>query len=904
MRNIMFLPVSLMLLLANGLLWGQTTVHLETGGVVIDLICESSGTYQFIGTNPDDIPGTFALFEASTGNPVPGHIIDTDLTDDMAILDPVGLDGVYRVRYSYQLGEVTRSVSSLFTVSLLDDIEIQNLPDSVCKNDPPYPLVPVPSLSDPGATYTFSGPGVSGNQSVGYYYSPASTQVAEGWIQISLYYNASNGCQVSVNYSIYNSFVPTLNFSTTSSCIPSTGGLVQFDNLTSGKYAVESWSWNFGDPDSGPDNTSSEENPYHFYPRPGIWSVILNAETYDGCIASQGQNVVISDQPIVDFTWITDCFIRGEFISFLDRSESPYATIDDLLWTFRTTSGGVLGQIASNSPEDTIRFPFTSINEYSVTLDVENDLGCGGSLTKIIALKPTYTLTTDGYLETFDDQPADWFVDSEDGTESWVIGEPNFTGFSPVAGDLAWYTDLPSTPEYLEHSWVESPCFDLSALSIPLVQLDILKSFVPGTDGAVMQYQHRVSDGWHNLGVVDGGINWYNSYGIFNKPGGSSFGWGLSLFEPDETWVHAGYAIDVLEDIPHVKFRLAIGTGEAKPLGNQGFAFDNFRIGERVRNSVIEHFTNSASSEAIEADEIVEQFVSDYSNLVIDLQYHMDYPGEDPMNLNNPVPPSVRSFNYGVPSVPYAVLNGGAGPEYRYDFSNPSEQPDGEVLKSSSLDIPPFNLNLLADFLGNRLEGNIKVTCKEDDFDSNIQLYVVVIEQLVTAYTGADQTTSFRNVVLDILPSASGKLLGNVWGSGISKSLDFAWDYASYVEDVDDLILVAFIMDRDHDQILQSASLKYSPGTGFENSQVTEETLAIYPNPAREYVYINFGADVEQKGQLKIVDLTGRSVMTSEVLPGFSIQKLEISSLSQGIYLVQWIESGVLKGGGKLVHVR
>ena len=62
----------------------------------------------------------------------------------------------------------------------------------------------------------------------------------------------------------------------------------------------------------------------------------------------------------------------------------------------------------------------------------------------------------------------------------------------------------------------------------------------------------------------------------------------------------------------------------------------------------------------------------------------MDYPGEDPMNQNNPVPPSVRAFYYGVPGVPYAVLNGRAGPEFRYDFSDASEEPDEEVLLESS----------------------------------------------------------------------------------------------------------------------------------------------------------------------------------------------------------------------------
>ena len=899
MRSITYLPIAF-LLLVSGMIWGQE-VHLESGGVTITLICESAGDYRFVGTNSDDTIGTFALFESGSGSAVPGHI--TDLGNNTAILDPAGLDGAYRVVYSFLVGQVTNSVSGNFTVTLLDNIEIQGLPEIVCKNDSPYPLIPVPSLSDPGATYTFSGPGVSGNQATGYFYDPASSQVSEGWIQISLFYNSSLGCQV-LNYiiSIYNGFVPALNFSTTSLCIPSTGGLVQFENQTSGQYAVETWSWNFGDPDSGPENISNEASPDHFYPRPGNWNVTLSAETYEGCLSSTIRNIAFSDQPLVDFTWITDCFIRGELTSFVNRSVSPYATIDNLLWTFRTTGGGVLGQIASSNPEDTIEFPFTSINEYNVSLNVENDAGCAGDTTKTIALKPVYTLTTDGYLETFDDRPDDWIVDSEDGLESWVLGEPDFTGYTPVTGDFAWYTHLPTDAEYLENSWIESPCFDVLALSTPLVQLDIMKSFVPGTDGAVMQYQHKVSEGWNTLGVVDGGINWYNSYGIFNKPGGSTFGWGLSEFEPDEAWVQAAYAMDILSDSSPLKLRVAIGTGGAPSIGNQGFAFDNFYIGQGVKNSVLEHFTNSASSEAAVADGIVQQFVEDYPNHVIDLQYHMDYPGEDPMNLNNPVPPSVRAFNYGVPAVPYAVLNGGSSPEYRYDFSDLSEQPDGEDLKKSSLEISPFDLRLNADFLTNSLEGRVQVICKEEDFDSNIQLYVVVIESLVTAYTGVNQTTAFRNVVLDILPSATGKLLGNEWGAGVSKILDFSWNYASYLENEEDLILVAFVMDRDHDQILQSAVMEYDPGTGFLNRPAAQKALAIYPNPAHDYVYINFGVEVELQGTLRVLDLAGRSVLTSKVLPGYSIQKLDISSLSPGVYMVQWMDSGVSRGQGKLVH--
>ena len=148
----------------------------------------------------------------------------------------------------------------------------------------------------------------------------------------------------------------------------------------------------------------------------------------------------------------------------------------------------------------------------------------------------------------------------------------------------------------------------------------------------------------------------------------------------------------------------------------------------------------------------------------------------------------------------------------------------------------------------------------------------------------------------------SGELLGNVWGDGVTKRLNFSWNYASYLENREDLIVVAFIMDRDNDEILQSALVAYSPGTGEENIAANEKLLAIYPNPARESVYINFGAEVQQAGELRIVDLAGRTVLCSEVLPGQTIQKLDISGLSHGAYLVQWMESGILKGRGKLLR--
>jgi hypothetical protein len=680
---------------------------------------------------------------------------------------------------------------------------------------------------------------------------------------------------------------------------------VQFNNLTSGKFSVATWSWNFGDPGSGSANTSSEEAPNHFYPRPGSWDVSLSIVTTEGCTELEENTIVLADEPAVDFTWLSDCYIRGQQTGFMDRSISNFSDISSLVWTFRTTEGGVLGTIASNSTEDTIYFPFTAMDEYNVTLQVQNDAGCPGTLTKPIVFRSIHKLTASGYTETFDNVDTNWLVVSEDGRESWVLGEPDFTGFEPVTGDKGWYTSLPvHTAGYVEKSWVQSQCYDFTQLSSPLILIDLMKSFIPGTDGAVLQYQDFVSEGWKTVGVVDAGQNWYNTWGIAYEPGGSPFGWGLPVFEPDEAWVHAGYPIDGLAGLPTVKFRVAIGTGGMQMSGNQGFAFDNFYIGQRARHSVMEHFTNSTSETAAAADQVMEKFVSDHSEIVIDLQYHMDYPGEDSMNLNNPWPPSQRHFINGVPDIPYAVLNGGTRPEFRYDFSDASEEPDEEVLLEASLEIPPFDLLLDVEFRNKSLAGSAIATCAEASYPSNIQLYVVVIEEEVTAYTGAGSTSLYRNVVLDMLPTPAGKYLGNDWESGDSESWSFSWTYAAYVEDLDDLAVVAFLYDTDLEKVVQANVVRAGLGSGIGDRKVGLELMTLYPNPAQDYVYLSLGKPAANQGQITVMDLSGRLVLEADIISGHSIRQLDISSLSEGVYLVNWAESGVILGRGKFVIAR
>lgn len=866
-----------------------------------EFTCMGDDPYPIL---PDvSFPDPLAVYQMSgpgvTGNQASGYYFDPS-TDGLA-------SGMLHIllEYTAYTGCTVLTEDSVMNYELPVVTGIKNFPDSVCRNDAPYLLLPDVAVADPLASYAFSGPGISGSQASGYYFNPSSGDLSSGFSSIQLYYSSQNGCDITEVFSVYNRLIPELNFSSSPACVPESGGDIQFTNLSSGKYYVDEWTWDFGDPESGDNNISHESAPRHYYPGPGNREVSLTALTDEGCTNSYSRVIALADQPVADFTWLSDCFVMGEESSFLSKSSSEYAAIDTLIWTFQTSSGGLIKRVGTGDPTDTISITFSSLASYNITLYVENEVGCSGRTTRQIALKPTYVLDKDGYYEDFNESAANWLIDSPDGLESWLLGEPGFTDFEAVSGDHAWYTKLPiHTDGYVENSWVQSPCFDLSALNNPMVQFDLMKSFMPGADGAVLQYQDVMGEGWKTIGLVGEGENWYNNTNILSKPGGSTFGWSLDQFDPDKDWVHASCPMNELSNMASLKFRLAIGSGGTQESGNQGFAFDNFFIGDRQRISVLEHFTNSGSSEALDADLFVEQYVKDHPGLLIDLQYHTDYPGEDSMNLNNPVPPAIRHFNYGVPDVPYAVFNGGNEESHRFDFSDSSEEPGEEIILAASLERPAFDIALHSSFHADRLEGWVKVTCTEEAYASNIQLYVVVVEREVTAYKGAGESTAFRQVVLDILPDPTGKLLGNNWSSGDDRSTSFSWDYAPYVEDVDDLQVVAFVFDRDQKEILQAASMDYELSNGLRDTETRDNSLHLYPNPARDYVYLNFGQETSQPGEIILVDTRGRIVYRTDVTHGYRIQQLDVSRFTPGLYMLLWTESGELRGKARLIKTQ
>ena len=92
------------------------------------------------------------------------------------------------------------------------------------------------------------------------------------------------------------------DFRTSQGCV---GAPVQFNDhsafLPAEITGIVSWAWDFGDPASGANNTSTDQNPTHTYPDDADYSVTLTITTVEGCTSTVTKTVSVNPAPEITF---------------------------------------------------------------------------------------------------------------------------------------------------------------------------------------------------------------------------------------------------------------------------------------------------------------------------------------------------------------------------------------------------------------------------------------------------------------------------------------------------------------------------------------------------------------------------------------------------------------------------
>lgn len=166
--------------------------------------------------------------------------------------------------------------------------------------------------------------------------------------------------------------LPTRNFTST---VPTCETrMIQFtDASVPNAGAIVNWQWNFGDPASGPDNTSTLQNPTHIFSTAGTYNVTLVVTTDKGCVSTgPAIPVTVNKRPLAGFI-VPEVCLNDIAAQFTDTSK---VTLPDFIqnwqWNFGDPGSGPANTSTLQNPQHT----YTAVGAYNVQLIAITDKGC------------------------------------------------------------------------------------------------------------------------------------------------------------------------------------------------------------------------------------------------------------------------------------------------------------------------------------------------------------------------------------------------------------------------------------------------------------------------------------------------------------------------------------------------
>ena len=173
-------------------------------------------------------------------------------------------------------------------------------------------------------SWNFGDAGTSTSQ------NPTHTYINSGTYTVSLSVTTNKGCtnipvftrQVTINPQ------PVTGFILPEVCLSDT--YAQFTDTTRiSSGSIASWLWNFGDPGSGPLNTSVLQNPQHSYTAVGIYTATLTTTSNSGCVTTLAQSFTVNgDIPVSNFNALNPATMcANDSISIQDASTVNFGSV-------------------------------------------------------------------------------------------------------------------------------------------------------------------------------------------------------------------------------------------------------------------------------------------------------------------------------------------------------------------------------------------------------------------------------------------------------------------------------------------------------------------------------------------------------------------------------------------------
>jgi Secretion system C-terminal sorting domain/SprB repeat len=654
---------------------------------------------------------------------------------------------------------------------------------------------------------------------------------------------------------------------------------------------VIAWEWVFDAPSTTVDDT--RQNPRYLYPLPGDFTTELTITTAIGCQAVSDTTFHIGPVPEAKFSWDEICVTKQ--VQFTDETIHDN---DRIGWNWTLAPGNV-------SLDSAPTMIYSSAGPYLIRLIVETRSGCFDTIEKTLDIRPIIGIGggNPDYASDFDNDIIEWrpgALPNSPVTFSWEQASPsgNIINSAPDASTTnVWITDADSVHNVGEKSFVMGPCFDFSSAKRPMIRFQHWNESVTGRTGAVLQYSLNKGQVWITMGDLETGWEWYDSDPIIGNPGNQPFnriGWSGST-QSKGGWQDSRHQLDELRQQDDVLLRIGFGA-DSVSAEREGFAFGNVVIGERTKKVIIEHFTNSSDINSQQGDIQHNNLIDNNIYDVYDVQFHTDFPADDPANLDNPTDNSSRSFIYSVSSVPRTLFEGNQYSGPTFDFTNNFKMVNGDndLIERRILGDALYDVDISSNKTQTGISGAVTITAREDISTRKLRIQTAIIEAFVNSSSYSSPTplpnSVFRSVMKKMLPDAIGSFVEKSWVAGEQQVFNFNYTYSN-VYDPDTVSVVAYVQNGTTKEIYQASSddsSKIFDPTGGLNTWTLNQNFdfILFPNPTSDQVYIRFEEILDKEVQIDIIDQLGKNIMSESLRANEYEIELDLRGLPAGIFYV------------------
>lgn len=681
---------------------------------------------------------------------------------------------------------------------------------------------------------------------------------------------------------------------------------------------ISSWKWNFGD---GTSDTG--QSVIKTYSTSNQFNIQLTITGVNGCVTtSDPKTVVVGLNPVPIFDLYKVC--EGDFTEF--ESATTNIPVEQYKWEFG--DGDVLGQdfvqglpdqsnlaipngTNGNRSSGTYKSPnhkYSSLvsgssDDYSVKLTVYTNLGCQGSIQKTARILKVLSPTPASFydMEMLNGGDGFWSIEPNSINSSWGFGDLNKNIIK--ANSKGWVTNpsLSLNSGYYnnnEQSSVNSPCFDLTNFTKPVISLNYWLDTQLNTDGAVLQSTLNGGRNWQSVGGFLGnnstGVNWYNKQALGGgNPGGQNLvAWSD---ESNVTITNPTTGKHSLNGLPfqstNLRFRIAFGSNNV--IVREGFAFNKVTITERNKLLLFENFTNGSIDNS--------PYINSASNEIAKLQYHSNFPSADNLYSQNPTDNSARLAFYGLNAagqlIPRGYVDGISKGNFDSNFGTSWQR---LLIEQRSLSSSPFKItitNPVSDAAS--IAANVRIKTISNVGPSRLSLFIAIVEK--------SNSSNNKFVMRKMLPSAAGLSLVTPRTSSIE---DFTTNQIWTVDnsiDPSQLAILAFVQDLDSKEVLQ-AEVLYDPTNIPTTSSLTTgieplSGISFYPVPADKELVINLSEVAITPTPLIVYDAVGKAVHQTAIDKGQQSKTVNTQDFAPGVYLIQLeTDKGTVRKKVMVVH--